>query len=151
MIDPRIGVSPDDPAFSHIARALAELKLRFGFDTDDPTVQARAIEAGRRQFAADQAAAPAPRPLPVVYYVRIGKLIKIGMSSQLDTRLRAYPPDAVLLATEPGGRRVEAQRHRQFRDTAATPQGEYFHPSLALIEHINSLRQEPLTAAELAA
>lgn len=149
-----IGVPPDDPAIEHIVRALGQLTLRFGFDPADPTVQARAVETGRREWQREQQAndewrSSRPEPVHVVYYVRIGQLVKIGTTGQLDTRLRAYPPDAVLLATESGGHTVETERHRQFADTAVTKHGEYFHPSAALIEHINALREQPLTAAEL--
>lgn len=86
----------------------------------------------------------------VVYYLRVGPYIKIGYTGDLDVRMRAYPPDSVLLATEHGGRRAEQIRHRQFTDDL-THGREWFRPSAALIEHINSLREQPLTAADLAA
>lgn len=88
-----------------------------------------------------------------VYYVRIGSLIKIGQAADLKTRLRVYPPGSMLLATEVGERdTLEAERHQQFRDTRLSGyRREWFHPSAALIEHINTLRDEPLTAVQLAA
>lgn len=45
---------------------------------------------------------------------------------------------------------VETARHHQFQATKANRR-EWFHPSAELIEHINSLRETPLTAVELAA
>lgn len=151
-----LGVEPDDPAFSHITRALLHLNLRFGFDPADPAVLERAIETGRRDWQREEHAdaewrSGRPDPVHVVYYVRIGQLVKIGTTGQLATRLKAFPPDAVVLATEPGARELEHERHRQFHGTCATEQGEYFYPSAALIEHINSLREQPLTAADLTA
>lgn len=150
------GVEDDDPALPHIVRALGQLTLRFGFDPKDPEVRARATAVGRREWQRDQQAiaehwSGRPERVHVVYYVRIGQLVKIGTTGQLDVRLRAYPPDAAVLAVEPGTRELEQQRHRQFRDSGATKLGEYFYPSTALIEHINSLREQPLTAADLAA
>lgn len=86
----------------------------------------------------------------VVYYVRVGAVVKIGYTGRIGERMQGYPPHAVLLATEPGGLALEAQRHREYRASLAAGR-EWFHPSAALIEHINSLREQPLTAAELAA
>lgn len=96
-----------------------------------------------------------PKPIvtkpTIVYYLRVGDLIKIGQTSDLPSRLASYPPNAALLATEPGERDIlEAERHAQFASTRAHRR-EWFHPSAALIEHINNLRDQPLTAADLAA
>lgn len=148
------GFDPYDPAAGHITRALARLKLLYDIDArEDPELLAKAIDKGRRDYAYEESQRKYyPREQPpehVVYYVRIGKLIKIGTSRQLAIRLKAYPPDAVLLATEPGDRNLEKRRLRQFRATAATKQGEYFLPTAELVEHINSLRETPLTAADL--
>lgn len=50
----------------------------------------------------------------VVYYLRSGAYIKIGWTSDLDKRMRAYAPDSVLLAVEPGTRKDEQRRHKMF-------------------------------------
>jgi hypothetical protein len=73
-----------------------------------------------------------------VYYVRVGDLIKVGTTSQLDKRMHAYPPDSVLLAVEPGGEEVEGRRHRQFRHLLAHRK-EWFHPGADLLAHIAAL------------
>lgn len=86
----------------------------------------------------------------VVYYIRVDSLIKVGTTCRIRQRLAGYPPHAILLATEPGGQELEGQRHQQFRSDLASGR-EWFRPSVALIEHINSLREQPLTAADLAA
>lgn len=60
---------------------------------------------------------PSRRRAPVVYYARVGSLIKIGTTSDLRTRIMTYPPRTLLLAQEPGGEQLEAQRLDQFRDS----------------------------------
>ena len=54
------------------------------------------------------------RSTGVVYYLLVGKLIKIGWSSDLRQRLKSYPPDSKLLAVHPGTRETEKQMHQKF-------------------------------------
>ena len=75
----------------------------------------------------------------VVYYLRVGALVKIGTTENLPARLRGYPPDTVVLAVEPGGEVVEKRRHAQFRDDLSHG-NEWFRPSLALMQHIADVR-----------
>lgn len=49
-----------------------------------------------------------------VYYVEMDSTIKIGYTTNIDTRMRAYPPTAKLLAVEPGTRALERGRHSIF-------------------------------------
>lgn len=74
-----------------------------------------------------------------VYFVRVGRLVKIGMSTNLAARFTSIRPNEVL-AIHPGGLRDESELHQQFADLRAG--GEYFHPGPALQEHINELRRE---------
>lgn len=76
-------------------------------------------------------------PDSVVYYLKFGDRIKIGFSTNLDNRLVALPHDE-LLATEPGGRLLEARRHLQFKEHRIT--GEWFKPAPDLLAHIEQLR-----------
>ena len=76
---------------------------------------------------------------PTVYYVLVGEKVKIGYTANLTQRLRAYPPDAELLATEPGDKELERTRHQQFREYL-THGREWFAPGPALREHVESLR-----------
>lgn len=76
----------------------------------------------------------------VVYYVQVGAYIKIGCSVNLRARLRSYPLDRRLLATEPGYDIEEAERHSQFAEYRAMGR-EWFHPGERLVEHINRLRR----------
>lgn len=85
----------------------------------------------------------------VVYYVRVGELIKIGTTRQeLHIRFSELPPSKQLLATEPGGFRLEKTRHLQFRHLRAKI-GEWFHPAPELWSHIAGLRAEHGEPAEL--
>lgn len=76
----------------------------------------------------------------VVYYVRIGELIKIGTTTNLTSRLHQYPPSRELLAVEPGGTRVEHQRIKQFAHLLAYGK-EWFRPGPDLLEHIDAIRR----------
>jgi hypothetical protein len=74
-----------------------------------------------------------------VYYVRIGDLIKVGMTAQLKQRLGNYPPGSELLATELGGEALETRRLNQFRHLLAHRK-EWFHPGEDLMAHIATLK-----------
>lgn len=73
----------------------------------------------------------------VVYYLRFGELVKIGTTRSLISRLAAIPHDE-LLATEPGGHRLERQRHEQFAHLRATvgTTREWFTLTPELAQHI---------------
>lgn len=73
-----------------------------------------------------------------VYYLQVGERVKIGFSTNIRRRLRAYPPESKLLAVEPGCPDVERQRHRQF-EGSRTHGREWFSPSLDLMEHVAEL------------
>jgi len=79
---------------------------------------------------------------PVVYYARMADgSIKIGYTADLYTRMTAlYARDAVL-AIEPGGREVEAQRHARFGDLRIG-RAEMFSPHPRLMEHIAAVIRE---------
>lgn len=70
---------------------------------------------------------------PVVYYLRFGDRIKIGTTIGLPARLDDVPHD-MLLATEPGGREIERQRHDQLAALRITR--EWFRPDTPLLHHI---------------
>lgn len=106
------------------------------------------VESDRRQAAAERTASRVGREF--VYYVLVGKLIKIGYTANLRARLSAYPPDTRVLGYEPGGEHLEAQRLREF--AAHLKHGkEWFEPCAELVDHINGVRRAmkspPLTIA----
>lgn len=74
----------------------------------------------------------------VVYYVQVGELCKIGTTTNLRRRIASYPPNRQLLATEPGGYALEAERHREFNDYLAAGR-EWFTPGPKLRAHIEGL------------
>lgn len=71
----------------------------------------------------------------VVYYLRVGDLVKVGYSFELQQRLRQYPPDAEVLAVEPGDEQLEQQRHRDLRNNLARGR-EWYHPTKEVMQHI---------------
>jgi len=74
----------------------------------------------------------------LVYYVLFSDRIKIGTTRDIRQRLQNIPNDRVL-ATEPGGRSVEAMRHNQFKAHRLT--GEWFSKAPELLAHIETLRK----------
>jgi hypothetical protein len=85
-----------------------------------------------------------------IYYVRVGDLIKIGWTTDLRTRLRAYGPARQLLATETGGSGLEAQRHREFNHLLVAGK-EWFRPGSDLLEHIATISNTDVAALEFSA
>jgi hypothetical protein len=79
----------------------------------------------------------------IVYYIRLtGDRIKIGWTTDLNKRLVTFRARAAdVLAIEPGGRSLEAQRHRQFGH-CRIGRSEDFNEDPALLAHIESLRVE---------
>lgn len=92
--------------------------------------------AVRREIEAAQAPQEDRRPW-VVYYWLFGDRVKIGTTRNLALRVRGLPPGK-LLASEPGGRDLERQRHRQFAAYLASGR-EWFHHCPAIAEHIASI------------
>lgn len=87
------------------------------------------------------AAEPKPQKPPVVYYLQMGDIIKIGFTTNLATRVRTYPPHAEVLAIEPGGREVEVERHQQFK-AHLTAGNEWFRMGDDLMAHVAAMRTE---------
>lgn len=54
-----------------------------------------------------------PSSMGEIYFVQVDELIKVGWTTKLADRVRAYGPNAVLLANYPGSRADEAALHRQ--------------------------------------
>jgi hypothetical protein len=77
---------------------------------------------------------------PVVYYIAVDELIKIGTTADLRQRLLTYPPNAQLLATEPGSLDLESVRLQEFAKYRARRR-EWFHRGDRLMEHILHLQE----------
>jgi hypothetical protein len=76
---------------------------------------------------------------PIVYYMRLANLVKIGFTTNLTSRLAAINPEEVM-TTEPGGREREQERHGQFQ--ALRAHGEWFRLEAPLAGHIEAVRRE---------
>lgn len=136
-----------DPDRAGILITINQMVLA-GVDIDDRAVEIATKLARWRAEGADLGNAEPETPTwraemadrpSWVYYVRCGNLIKIGTTTNLNSRLSSIRPNEVL-ALEPGWYELEAQRHRQFAELQAS--GEYFHPGVALQEHVRSIRQD---------
>ena len=77
----------------------------------------------------------------VVYYLRSGGYIKIGWTSDLAKRMRAYSPDSVLLAVHPGTRKDEHRLHKRFA-TDRTHGREWFAMTPSVMHHIEQMAAE---------
>lgn len=142
-------VDPDDPHRADILITLRRFELA-DIDIDDRAVEIatkltrwyhEAAEEKDKAHAAEMAArvAEAEARECWVYYIRIGRLIKIGMTTNLVSRMSSLRPNEVL-AIEPGGGARETSMHRQFAELRAG--GEYFHPGAPLQQHIAQLREQ---------
>ena len=74
---------------------------------------------------------------PVVYYMRMGNLVKIGTSTNIRSRFETIGPQGVV-AVELGDRVVERQRHNQF--VASHSHREWFFLAEDIGRHIAELR-----------
>src|SRR5262245_20438799 len=79
-----------------------------------------------------------PRAEEVVYFIRAGDAIKIGVTRDVERRLRALATGSAvpleLLPTLPGGRRLEKKLHQRCRRFHV--RGEWFKADEALLRHI---------------
>jgi hypothetical protein len=73
-----------------------------------------------------------------VYFVSFAGRIKIGFSTNLRTRLKSIPHDAVL-ATIPGTRATEGALHRRFAHLRTTT-GEWFEAGDDLLAYIDETK-----------
>jgi hypothetical protein len=74
-----------------------------------------------------------------VYFIRLGGLIKIGKTQDLNKRITSFShPDVEVLATEPGYTVLESKLHRRFADHQV--RGEWFRPHPDLMGYIEEVR-----------
>lgn len=81
------------------------------------------------------------REAGVIYYLLVQDQVKIGYTSDLSVRMKAYPPMATLLATHPGTRATERQMHDKF-NTYLANRKEWFHLNPELESHIQEIRKQ---------
>lgn len=140
-------VDRNDPDRTDILIALRRFELA-GIEIDDRAVEiATKLTRWHVANAAEQSETQRQELLAMrkeqgerecwVYYLRCGRLIKIGMTTNLAARFSAIRPNEIL-AIEPGGSELETSMHKEFAPLRAG--GEYFHPGPALQRHVEDLR-----------
>lgn len=77
-----------------------------------------------------------------VYYAQRGRYIKIGFSRSVGTRMLRLQTG--IQAVEPGGRRLEQQRHTQFRHCQVGSSEWFLASDPRLLDHIEGLRSSQL-------
>lgn len=132
-------------AFAHVKMCLAcslrvVEEVRLVYNAPEITVIERIRH--RNEVGPDgRRAKPLPRDPAYVYYVQVDDLIKIGFAKDVKKRMRAYPPNAKLLAVHPGTKDVERQMHVRFEADLARGR-EWFHKSPLLEDHISDTREQ---------
>jgi hypothetical protein len=123
-----------------------------GMPNDIDTLR-RAVIAGEREHeksrrhdekvvtfrALIKAAAPSHHHPAVVYYMRMGDLVKIGTSTNIRSRIATLNTQGVM-AVEPGSYAVERERHAQFAHLRG--HGEWFILGEDLAAHIADVREQ---------
>lgn len=71
-----------------------------------------------------------------IYFLRQNGLVKVGWTSNLEKRLKAYGPDVDILCHYPGTRQDETTLHRQLRDHLAKGR-EWYHDDEAIALFVN--------------
>lgn len=128
----------DDPAFLEIAKALACAR-HLDLDLQDPDVVRNAIKSGRRHHATSGAVPHKRRPKkaglhePIIYYMGLGDLVKIGTSTNIITRHSILGCPRIL-AVERGDVIDERERHRFFGSLRV--HGEWFRYEDPLVSYV---------------
>ncbi|MEE1813539.1 GIY-YIG nuclease family protein [Streptomyces sp. SP18ES09] len=141
-------VDPRDPDRTEILLMVHRFELA-GIEIDERAVEIaakymrweralRAEQSAKQQAEWEQRQAETEVRECWVYFIRIGQLVKIGMTTNLANRFSSLRPNEVL-AIQPGGLADETALHRKFASLRAG--GEFFHPGPPLQEHIRELRQ----------
>lgn len=133
---------PDAPfpiCSKHAARVVEFARARVE-SMPDRDRMAAVLGAIRHEGRATSEGAIPPKHVDVVYYVRVGEHVKIGTTTNLPSRLKAFGPSE-FLACEPGSVTVERRRHKQFANDLAAGR-EWFNPSPALMAWIEAVKDE---------
>lgn len=135
-------IPPYHPAWEYVTKRLAEDRDN-GYKIEEPWCFEGRLKIHLTRWH-EMTQSPTNN---VVYYVKVGKYIKIGTSRDVDRRLQQYPPDSELLATEPGDHDIEAMRHDQFREYLAA-RNEWFTPGPKLMWYIEHLQRAAIRALD---
>lgn len=119
------------------------VKIAVAFRYDASRLDAVEQEARRQRAEAKERRKAAYAEQSQVYYIRAGEHIKIGFSTNMKARLSQLRLDpSAVLATEPGGRELEKQRHHELRGYRVNTKREDFAPWAGLMAHIEAVRAE---------
>ena len=129
----RIGVLCVDHAWSHYDAMNAYLTW-----PPDDTEAAKELRARQVDLESPTPEEAEAKKQGWVYYLRVGEQIKIGFSVDVKRRMRSYPPGSKLLAVEPGTKKLELGRHRQFVQHLDAGR-EWFRPDEELLTHIKKM------------
>ncbi len=83
---------------------------------------------------------------PVVYYMRMDRLVKIGTTTSIGNRVSVLSPQGVL-ALEWGSYDLEKERHQEFE--AHHSHAEWYWLRDDLLDHVIGLRQKPKFSGSL--
>lgn len=120
---------------THLSKAAAVHTIAAQLDLEHMGI----VDRVRREQT--KPAAPKPPEPGWIYYLQSGGHIKIGWTSDLERRMRAYPPGSQLLAVHAGTRADEATMHRRF--AVHRTHGREWYPLAAdLMRHIASVTGE---------
>lgn len=115
---------------------MARLKLKSKIRSAE-----KAPETTARSFTQVQEYMKTGPKVGVIYYLRVSGLIKIGFTTNLEQRVKAYPPDTELLAAHRGTMKTERAMHTRFCAELAGRR-EWFRESDELMAHIHRVRDE---------
>lgn len=141
LTNPIMAKIAKEPGISEIVAVLMKLRGQ-GHDIFDPEVAQIAIDSGRIEYEhrveIEEAELTRFRNggqghYPVVYYMKLSDLVKIGTTTHIISRRSDLGVEAIL-AVEPGDWRDEAIRHAAFR--ALRVSGEWFRNVSPLTEYI---------------
>ena len=162
--DSSVALTPDQVEFDRLKAEIWSSPARtailywmtkaqaLGLDSTDPETLRRAIRVGVEEHArnvesavrmADYSALrasqrAAKRHSPVVYYMRMSDLVKIGVSTAVGRRMSSIGAQGVM-AVEPGAYVLEGRRHEQFGHLH--DHGEWFRMAPELGAHIADVRE----------
>lgn len=119
----------------HLSRAFLFVR-----DWTNEALGPKPVDRAKAERRAEQRAAAASQQ-SLVYYVReLPGQIKIGYTTNMKERLLGLRlPVENVLATEPGGRELEAKRHQQFK-ALRIGRRESFVDDPELLSHIDMIR-----------
>lgn len=139
-----VGMSVDDPALQTVITTLFRAR-RQGKNLDDDKTRRELVAEGKRKYRASIEARDAAERDNWIYYLRVGDLVKVGTAQDVRVRVLSYPPNAEVLAVEPGSYRREAELHQHFAEYLSA-RNEWFEMGPRLADHIDSIRDPELLA-----